>query len=98
MVTTIEAKKGYWVYCPYSRGASLDVYGSMVGGTVKLGQGWNVVGFTANKAVPVEDQATNRPYQTVSFDGNQYQAVTSVVKGKAYWIYATSPAEIPAGN
>ena len=110
-VSEIEPKKGYWVYCPFTSGASLTVYGLRVGGTILLVNEWNLVGTV--KSVQVNSDAVtvmwyykNGVYRR-AYTANEARAAIEqgetladesigLQEGYGYWLYANRRANLRA--
>jgi len=105
-VTEIEAKVGYWVFCPFTTGATFTVHGMPVSGALSLKAGWNLVG----PAVTTDVETAYAAYGTTSGNGSvdllnvmaldpatmAYSLVTTMEPGQAYWIRAYRNVELPA--
>lgn len=105
-LSTIESGKGYWIYMDAS--ADLVVQGSDVSPTMTLAYGWNLVGYNGNDAsinTALDSldwdiawgwengiwSAQKTKYVNVAFS---VPDLTSVSRGKAYWIKTASPYNI----
>jgi hypothetical protein len=104
-VSTVEPLKGYWVYCPFNQSVDVTVYGMRVRSAIKAKAGWNLVGV----AETLNRVSTYAPYgasglNVISLDSiSEYDPSTGVYTvpatmepGKAYWIQATEPVDLPS--
>jgi len=105
-VTEVQAKVGYWVFCPFPDGAVFTVHGLPAAGNLDLTAGWNLVGpavatdvhaaYAAygigaeNPAVDLDSIMTLNP---ATMD---YETVDVMVPGHAYWVRALRAVELPA--
>jgi hypothetical protein len=104
-VTSVQPLKGYWVYCPFSQSVDVTVYGMRVHSAIKAKAGWNLVGV----AEALNRVSTYSPYgasglNSINLDSiSEYDPSTGVYTvptimepGRAYWIQATEPVDLPS--
>jgi hypothetical protein len=106
-VSQIEAKVGYWVFCPFTGGATFTVHGVPVGGYLELTTGWNLVGpvistnvndaYSAYGMGPGGNGAVDlNGIMTLNPGTMAYDYTDTMLPGQAYWIRATRTVELPA--
>jgi hypothetical protein len=95
-VTEVEAKVGYWVFCPLTSGATFTVHGLPVGGQLALVTGWNLVGpvvdtnvveaYSAYSQAPDGNGAVDLNYDAVLRENLGVKGINPSTKG-----YETTP-------
>lgn len=106
-VSQVQAKVGYWVFCPFPGGATLTVHGLPATGNLNLAAGWNLVGpvvatnlqeaygaFGARAGGSGAVDLDN--VMTLNPATMAYETVTTMVPGRAYWVRALRAVELPA--
>ena len=95
-VTTVEPKKGYWVFSVGS--VTITVPGSSITNTIDFQGGWNMIGLPVTPTDPSVDSVfagVNRFGKSVyTFDGSTYVSVTTVEPKKGYWVFSVGSVTI----
>jgi hypothetical protein len=105
-VTEVEAKVGYWVFCPFPGGATFTVHGLPASGNLTLDVGWNLVGpvvatdlhdaYAAyGKGVGGSGAVDLDNVMTLNPATMDYEIVDTMVPGRAYWVHASRAVELP---
>ena len=103
--TSVEPLTGYWVYCPFSESVDVTVYGMRVATAIELKAGWNLVGVSES----LDRESTYGAYGSAGLNVVDVDAIseydpstgvytvpTTMEPGKAYWIKATEPVDLPS--
>jgi hypothetical protein len=102
---TVEANRGYWLYCDVPGGATIRAMGVRGYEMIPLDAGWNTVGPTETVDAPNGgediygyDNARDEHFEVSSggFSLPAWHQKGKLVKGRGYWIYSETEAAVEA--